>query len=63
MFIYYDAVRTCDYNMHAEGLLPANLCLVTLLSSEQRLQSERFHLQHVQMVNQTSCLKRKIDWQ
>ena len=24
-----------DYNMHVEGLVPANLCLVTLLSSEQ----------------------------
>ena len=35
-----------DYNMHVEGLLPANLCLVTFLSSEQGSQFERFYLQH-----------------
>ena len=39
--------------MHVEGLLPANLCLVTLLSSEKSLQFEKFHLQHVQMVNKS----------
>ena len=33
--------------MHVEGLLSANLCLVTLLSSEQCSQFERFRLQHV----------------
>ena len=37
---------------HVEGLLPANLCLVTLLSSKQCLQFERFRLQHVKMVNE-----------
>ena len=36
--------------MHIKGSLPAILCLVTLLSSEQCLQFERFRLQHVQMV-------------
>ena len=41
-----------------EGLVPANLCLVTLLlSSEQCSQFERFRLQHVQMVNKTSVSK------
>ena len=37
-----------------EGLRPAILCLETLLSSEVCSQFERFHLQHVQMVNKTS---------
>jgi len=39
--------------MHVEGLLPANLCLVTFLSSEQC----NFRLQNVQMVNKTSAFK------
>ena len=46
--------------MHVEGLMPANLCLVTLLSSEQYSVFEKFCLQHVQMVTKTSSLK-KID--
>ena len=46
--------------MHIERLLPAKMCLVTLLSSEQCLQFERFHLQHVQMVNKTSSFKTKL---
>jgi len=32
---YFDIILlSYDYNMHIEGLLPANLCLVTLLSSD-----------------------------
>ena len=31
--IYY-ILRSYDYNMHVEGLLPANFCLVTVLSSQ-----------------------------
>ena len=46
--------------MHVEGLLPANLCLVSLLSSEQCSQFERFCLQPVQMVNKTSSFKTKL---
>ena len=38
--------------MHVEGSLPANLCLVTLLSSVQCLQFERFRQQNVQMVTE-----------
>ena len=53
-------LRTYDYHMHVEGLLPANLCLITLLSSEQCSQFERFCLQHVQMVNKTSRFKTKL---
>ena len=44
--------------MHVEGLLPANLCLVTVLSSEQCLQFERFRQQHVQMVTILSLIDR-----
>ena len=36
-----------DYSIHAEGLLPAKLCLprvVILVSSEQCLQCGRFHI-------------------
>ena len=46
--------------MHVEGLPPASSCLVTLLSLEQCSQFERFHLQHVQMVNKTSSFKTKF---
>ena len=28
-------LRSCDYSTHVDGLLPASLCLATLLSSEQ----------------------------
>ena len=44
-------LRSYYYNMLVEGLLPANLCLVILLSLEQCSQFERFCLQHVQIVN------------
>ena len=57
MFLYFKAmvpyprfhllIHSYDYNMYVEGLLPANLSLVTLLSLEQCLQFERFHLYHV----------------
>jgi len=40
--------------------LPANLCLFTLLISEQCLQFERFRLQRVQMVNKTSSFEIKL---
>ena len=43
-------LHSYDYNKHVEGLLPASLCLATLLSSEHCSQFERFHLQHFQMV-------------
>ena len=43
-----------------EGLPPANLCLVTLLSSEQCSQFECFHPQHVQIINNTSSFKTKL---
>ena len=46
--------------MHVEGLLPADLCLLTLLISEQCSQFERFFPQHVQMVNKTSSFKTKL---
>jgi len=46
--------------MHVEGLLPANLCLVTLLSLEQCPQFERFCMQHIQMVNNTSNFNTKL---
>ena len=44
----------------SEGLLHADLCLATLLSSEQCLKFERFRLQHVQIVNKTSGVKTKL---
>ena len=52
-----------DYNMHVEGLLPDYLCLVTLLSSEQNEQFERFCLQLIQIIKRTSSFKIKMDWQ
>ena len=46
--------------MHIEGFLPVNLCLVTLLSSEQCSQFKKFQLQHVQMINKTFSFKTKL---
>ena len=43
--------------MRAEGTMPPNLCLVTVLTSEQCLQFETFCLQHVQIVNKTCSFK------
>ena len=40
-----------EYNMHVDGLLSANWCLITLLSSVLCSQFEIFRLQNVQMVN------------
>jgi len=40
--------------------MPANLCLVTLFTSEQCLQLERFGLQHIQMVNKTASFKTRF---
>ena len=55
MFIFFHLIfRSYDYNMHAECLLSANLCLVTLTSSEQCSKCETFRLQDVQMANKTS---------
>ena len=51
---------SCDYNIHVEGLLPANLWSVILLILEQCLQFERFRLQHVQKVNKTSHFKTNL---
>ena len=56
-FIFHLILHSYDYNRHAEGLLPANLCLVTLLNSEQCSTLERFRLQHVEKVNKTSSFK------
>ena len=46
-------LRYYDYNMHVEGLLSANLCLVTVLIPEQCSQFEIFRLQPVKMANKT----------
>ena len=45
---FYFSVNITLYIMQAEGLLPAHLCLVVFLSSEQCLQFESSRLQHVQ---------------
>ena len=38
MFISFQLILcSYDYNVHVEGLLPASLCLVTLLNMEQCL--------------------------
>ena len=49
--------------MHVEGLLLANLCLVTLLSSDECSQVERFLLQDFEIVKKTIQFQKKIDWQ
>ena len=68
-FCYYRAeemyptlylLRSYDYNMHVEGLLLANMCLVTLFSSEQCSQFEIFRLQNVHIVNKTSSFKTNL---
>ena len=56
-YFFHLVLRSHDNNMHVEGLPPTNLCLVTLLRSEQCLQFERSYLQHIQMVNKTSSFK------
>ena len=47
---FHSILCTYDYNMLIEGLLPTNVCLVAVLSSEQCPRFERFRLWHVQMV-------------
>ena len=43
-------------------MLPTNLCLVTLLSSDTFSQFERFRLHHVRLVNKQSiCRTKNID--
>ena len=59
-FIFKFNITFLWYNMHTEGLLPANLCLITKLSSEQCLQFERLCLQHIQMINKRSSFKTKL---
>ncbi len=60
-FMFRLPLRSHDYNRHPEDLLSANLCLVTLLSSEQFPQFEIFCLQHVQLVNkQTNFMKKHV---
>jgi len=56
LFLYL-ILCSYDYNVHVEGLPSANLHIVTLISSEQCSQFERFRLQHVQIVNKTSSSK------
>ena len=48
-----------DYNTHVECLLPPKLWFDTLLSSKRYSQFERFHPQHIQMVNKTPSFKTK----
>ena len=45
--------------MCVDGLLPANLCVVALNSSEECLKFESFRLQHIQIVNKTPSYKTK----
>ena len=40
-YLFHLVLCSYDYNMHVEGLLPASLCLVNLISSEQCSQLER----------------------
>ena len=56
--IFHFILRSCDCNVLSS--LSPKLCLVTLLSQEQCSQSQRFRLQHVQMVNKTSTFKTKL---
>ena len=51
-------LRSYDYNMLVGGLRVVNLCFVTLLSSERCSQFDRFHLQHVQIVNKPTFKKK-----
>ena len=49
--------------MYVEGLLPANLCFIILLTLEQFSQFERFHLQTCSNGKQNIQFQNKIDWQ
>ena len=59
-FIMDLILRSYNYNMHVEGLLPANLCLVSLGSSEQCSQFEGVCLKYARMVNKTSSFETKV---
>jgi len=52
IYIFHSILCYYDYNMYGEGVLPAKLCL---LSKAYCSQLDIFRLQHVQIVNQTSC--------
>ena len=56
---YYVLINT-SLQLHVEGLVPANLCLVMLLSSTRCSQFARFRLQHITIVNKTSSFKTKL---
>ena len=49
--------------MHGAGVLLDSVCLVTLVSSEQSSQFEKFRLQHVKIAINTSTFKNTNDWQ
>ena len=62
--MFHLILRSYDYNMHVEGFLPANLCLVILLSPKQCSQLVRFRTQHIQTVNKTPYFKTNcIGWE
>ena len=60
LYFFHLTLRSYNYNMHGAGLLLDSVCLVTLVSSEQSSQFERFRLQHVQKANNTSTFKIKM---
>ena len=53
-------LRFYDYITHVGGLLSPSFWLITLLSSAQCSQFERFHVLPIQMVNKTSSFKTKL---
>ena len=53
-FIYHLLLRSYDYNMHVEGLLPQRLPAIYVSLFEI------FRLQHIQMVNKTSRFKTQM---
>jgi len=57
VYLFHLMLHSYDYNIHVEILLTLSLCLFSLLSSEQCSQFERFHLQHVEMVNKTNIIR------
>ena len=63
IYLFHLILRSYDYNMHGETLASANLCLVTLFSSEQWSQLYRFRLLHVAMIDKTSSFKKRNDGQ
>ena len=61
-YFFHLMLHSYDYNVYVEDLLPANLCLVTLLRSEQCSQFKRFCLQHRSNGKQIQ-FQNKRDWQ